>query len=287
MGFRFQRRINLGGGWGLNTSGSGGSLSYRSGRGSIGTKGFSLRTGIPGLSYRRNWGKDGSGAALIVLAFMLALAAIGILIKLLIYVLPLLWSCLKWLVMTLYDLCAYGIQRTRGLRPPGRTPRHSLFRETLAGIAVCGTICLIFFLRTSNAPSLTLPETASVSGPPKETSEPPASARSNVAHPRNLNPPSTPAYDDLARVRANNAAAADRIEAYCAGANEKTTSERGNTLARCRRDEMAAWMRLDLYNEFPSLSPTMRQKCASATPTHSFVAEESCIRDETNQKHAL
>lgn len=287
MGFRFQRRINFCGGWRLNTSGSGGSLSYRSRHGSIGTKGFSLRTGLPGLSYRRNWGKNNGGAALIALTFMLALAAIGMFIKLLIYVLPLLWSWLKWIVMTLYDLCAYGIKRIRGLQTPSAAPRYSMFRDTFIGTAVCGTICLVFFFRTSNAPSLTLPATTPLSGTPKETSDQTVTGPTNITHPRKLNPPSTPAYDDLARVLASDAGAADRIVAYCAEANKKTISERSSTLARCRRDEMAAWMRLDLYNEFPSLSPDIRQKCASTPPIASFVAEESCIRDEINHQHAL
>src|SRR5688572_4296568 len=44
--------------WGVNASGSGGSVSYRSRHGSIGTKGFSPRTGIPGLSFRQGWRFD-------------------------------------------------------------------------------------------------------------------------------------------------------------------------------------------------------------------------------------
>ena len=55
MGFRFYKRI--GGKAGLNLSKSGISASLRTGAGSIGTSGYSLRTGISGLFFRGVWGK--------------------------------------------------------------------------------------------------------------------------------------------------------------------------------------------------------------------------------------
>lgn len=97
MGFRLQRRISLGGGWGLNASRSGGSLSHRSQHGSIGSKGFSLRTGIPGLTYSRNWGKKAGGVAAIVLAVVIAFGVLTIALRILLLVLPLLLSCLAWI----------------------------------------------------------------------------------------------------------------------------------------------------------------------------------------------
>ena len=51
MGFRFRKRINLFKGFGLNLSKSGISASFRNKFGSIGKRGFSLRTGIPGLTF--------------------------------------------------------------------------------------------------------------------------------------------------------------------------------------------------------------------------------------------
>lgn len=113
MGFRFQRRINLGGGWGLNASGSGASMNYRSRHGSIGTSGFSLRTGIPGLSYRQGWGKNAGGAIALVL---LAVVAVAVVVRVLIYLLPLLWQCMAWIVLTVYDLARYGKQRFQAWR---------------------------------------------------------------------------------------------------------------------------------------------------------------------------
>lgn len=58
MALRYQKRINLGKGVGLNVSKSGISTSIRTKAGSIGTRGFSLKIGIPGLSYRGSFGKS-------------------------------------------------------------------------------------------------------------------------------------------------------------------------------------------------------------------------------------
>jgi len=67
MGFRYYRRVNYGNGWGLNISKSGISSSVRKSWGSIGSKGFSIRTGIRGLSYRSSFGKYGGLIWLFVL----------------------------------------------------------------------------------------------------------------------------------------------------------------------------------------------------------------------------
>jgi hypothetical protein len=69
MGLRIQRRINLGGGAGINVSKSGLGFSYRTPFGTIGSKGYSIRTGIPGVTYR------GSSKGSDLAGFSLALAA--------------------------------------------------------------------------------------------------------------------------------------------------------------------------------------------------------------------
>jgi fatty acid desaturase len=77
MAFRFFRRINLGNGLGLNVSKSGVSTSVRTRFGSFGSKGYSIRSGITGLSYRKYFGSSRKGkndAA----AFLLILLAIGL-----------------------------------------------------------------------------------------------------------------------------------------------------------------------------------------------------------------
>jgi hypothetical protein len=72
MGFRYHKRVSNSKGWGLNISGSGISSSYRSKYGSIGSKGFSIRSGIPGLTFRSGWGsgKNKGTVAMIFLAIM-------------------------------------------------------------------------------------------------------------------------------------------------------------------------------------------------------------------------
>lgn len=51
MSFRFYKRLNLFGGLGFNIGSTRSSLSYRGQGGSISSRGFTLRTGIPGLTY--------------------------------------------------------------------------------------------------------------------------------------------------------------------------------------------------------------------------------------------
>jgi hypothetical protein len=69
MGLRYYRRINLGKGRGINVSKSGLSASVRTKWGSYGTKGYSIRSGIPRLSYRSSSGKNGAMGWLIILLF--------------------------------------------------------------------------------------------------------------------------------------------------------------------------------------------------------------------------
>ncbi|MFD2568574.1 DUF4236 domain-containing protein [Pseudotenacibaculum haliotis] len=71
MAFRYYKRIKLGKGFGLNVSKSGIRPSYRSKRGSISSRGFTLRTGIPGLNYRKNFSK--SSGCVLALVIMISL----------------------------------------------------------------------------------------------------------------------------------------------------------------------------------------------------------------------
>ena len=67
MGLQYRKRIDLGKGLGLNVSGKGVSTSYRSRHGSVSSSDFSLRTGIPGLSFRTSWAKGAHGLAALAL----------------------------------------------------------------------------------------------------------------------------------------------------------------------------------------------------------------------------
>lgn len=112
MGFRFQRRLNLGRGVGVNLGKTGASASYRNKAGSFGTSGVSLRTGIPGLSFRQSFGKSG-GIGYIAVAFgfaaLLAFNAVWLLGAAL-------FRIAEWSWLTLHDYIDYRrSQRNRSL----------------------------------------------------------------------------------------------------------------------------------------------------------------------------
>jgi hypothetical protein len=85
-------------------------------------------------------------------------------------------------------------------------------------------------------------------------------------------------------VRNTDAVAADRIEGFCARTAETGAIEKGEMIARCRRKEGAAWMRLYLYHEFPSIDPGVVEKCTSTSVQTGFEMEEDCIRVELSAK---
>ncbi|MEE4001517.1 DUF4236 domain-containing protein [Tenacibaculum sp. FZY0031] len=77
MGFQFYRRIKLGKGFGLNISKSGISPSLRTKIGAVSSKGYSIRTGIKGLQYRkRHTKKEGIGCLGIVFAIVSVFVAL-------------------------------------------------------------------------------------------------------------------------------------------------------------------------------------------------------------------
>jgi fatty acid desaturase len=101
-------------------------VSYRSRHGSIGTKGFSLRTGIPGLSFRQGWGKNAGAAALILIAIMAALVMLALVVRVFAYLIPVLWQCMCWVAHMLYDLVLYGIHScASGERAPRARREHN------------------------------------------------------------------------------------------------------------------------------------------------------------------
>lgn len=70
MAFRYNKRIKLGKGLGINLSKSGITTSYRTKKGSISSKGVSVKTGIPGLSYRKRFKNSG---CFVILLFLIAI----------------------------------------------------------------------------------------------------------------------------------------------------------------------------------------------------------------------
>lgn len=78
MGFRFQKRIKITKKIGINVSKSGISPSYRTKRGSLSSKGYSLRTGIPGVTYRKNFSKASGSGCLVLIGLMFVVLVITI-----------------------------------------------------------------------------------------------------------------------------------------------------------------------------------------------------------------
>ncbi len=76
MSFRFNKRVNLGKGFGVHISKSGITPGFRGKRGSLSSKGYSIRTGIPGLTYRKTFSKSGNNGCLMVIVFILIIACI-------------------------------------------------------------------------------------------------------------------------------------------------------------------------------------------------------------------
>lgn len=68
MGFRFQKRIKLGGGLGLNVSKSGISPSLKTRKGTVSSKGFSVRTGISGVNYQNNFSNSKNSGCMLLFA---------------------------------------------------------------------------------------------------------------------------------------------------------------------------------------------------------------------------
>ena len=131
MGFRFQRRLNYGAGLGLNLSKSGASPSFRSRAGAISMKGFSIRTGIPGLSLRKSWGRGPEGAIVGLIAMILILGInivvmsisvglklffilAGLAIGIAWFLVALVFNVTAWTILTTYDFVKYWIQRESG-----------------------------------------------------------------------------------------------------------------------------------------------------------------------------
>lgn len=69
MGFKFQKRIKLGGGLGLNINNSGVSPSLKTSKGTISSKRLSVKTEISGLNYQNNFNKSKNSGCMLLFAF--------------------------------------------------------------------------------------------------------------------------------------------------------------------------------------------------------------------------
>lgn len=117
MGFRIQRRVDLSGGLGMNVSRSGVSPSLRTRWGAIGPRGFSIRTGIPGLTFRGGpllgKGKKGGDTAVLLLFFLV----FGV-------VLLVAWNLIRFLIWAVRELAKALIRLFSRPAPPVLDPEH-------------------------------------------------------------------------------------------------------------------------------------------------------------------
>lgn len=89
--------------------------------------------------------------------------------------------------------------------------------------------------------------------------------------------------DDLSSVRAVDARAAERIASYCESTTARATSRLDAIKAGCRHEELMAWHRLVIANEFPAATPAIQQKCSQAPFPDSYVAKEACEQYELHK----
>lgn len=72
MAIRFNKRVKIIKGLGINISKSGISPSVRTKSGSLSSKGYSIRTGIPGLTYRKTFSKTKNSGCLVIMFFIIS-----------------------------------------------------------------------------------------------------------------------------------------------------------------------------------------------------------------------
>jgi restriction system protein len=104
-------------------------------------------------------------------------------------------------------------------------------------------------------------------------------AASDMRHSRAPEAADAVSVDDLTAVSARDPRAAQKITTYCASATAQATDPM-TAGAACQRDEVAAWTRLVLDNEFPALDPATRRICSQPPFPDSYEGMESCVRYE-------
>jgi hypothetical protein len=166
--------------------------------------------------------------------------------------------------------------------PPMFTPIAEAPAATVAPVAATATLAAavsptaaapnssagMAIQAASNIPDVS-PATPIVAGTTSPVSSAAPAAAADAAT------PSTPS--ELISVKAKDPGAADHIASYCDNATA-TAANHDAVAAGCRRDEVAAWNRMVVQNEFPSLDDASRQKCSQAPFPDSYVAKEVCAK---------
>ncbi|SMC35334.1 DUF4236 domain-containing protein [Cellulophaga tyrosinoxydans] len=73
MAIRFNKRVKIIKGLGVNISKSGISPSVRTKSGSLSSKGYSIKTGIPGLTYRKTFSRTKNSGCLVSMLITLTI----------------------------------------------------------------------------------------------------------------------------------------------------------------------------------------------------------------------
>jgi hypothetical protein len=99
---------------GLNISKSGISPSVRTEVGTISSRGFSIRTGIRGLSYRQSFGNSSDGAGFVVLLLVVFVALLPVFIQMVIGAVQIAWvlvvSVVRIFIVAPYNVMLWAIQ---------------------------------------------------------------------------------------------------------------------------------------------------------------------------------
>jgi hypothetical protein len=112
--------------------------------------------------------------------------------------------------------------------------------------------------------------------PPVKVSSPLREGTGDTAHSSSASGVS-PAVDDLAAVKARDAAAAERITVYCAKMSATAVDPAASEMA-CHRNEVAAWTRLVVDQEFPTLDAATLATCSQPPFPDSYEGLEACTR---------
>jgi hypothetical protein len=176
----------------------------------------------------------------------------------------------------------------------GHGPRRGggLFSFLIAGAILFGALRWLFSsdTPTSNHSAETTPATAMTAAgngaaqpaapTTKRHPKPAPHTIATSARPASLPVPVAPTADSLAPVRSADANAAEHISAYCAGAAAKAIERVDSVEENCRRNEIAAWRRLVIQDEFPNEPANIVQICSQPPFPDSFVAKEVCAKFE-------
>jgi hypothetical protein len=244
-------------------------------------------------------------------AILAALSVLVIAVRIVLFILPMLVKAAAWVILTIYDFALYLFQSISAWRSGTAPAPTALLIEVLVGIAICsGVVVSIWhWAQNHNAYNAVTISAGDAQRMPEIGDSAPNGQAASISHrlvagkartrtkvymgsaPVATAPLSNavspdPVMDDLATVRAADSAAATSIATHCSTVSAGALNDKDAILAKCRLDEIAAWQRLVVGQEFPAASDTVKKICTSPPFPASFVAEEACEKYETTRDTA-